>query len=103
MGTAASGTKTVAGTLGRSRFVLAAIVAMALFSGIGGTASAQNCDPSYSDYCVPYGEQPPCDPYMADFPACCAWEGSGDPGFFGQGSTMRLPCESEYPCDGWCD
>ena len=95
---AASRRSAIAGTLRPSRIVLAATVALALLGGVDGTGSAEMaCDPSYPAYC----EQPTCDPSTADVAGCCAWDGSGDPGVFGQDPPP--PCESWYPCSDWCD
>ena|SRR5215213_4267851 len=96
---AASRRSAMAGALRPSRVVLAAKVALALLGGIDGTGSAEMaCDPSYPAYC----EQPTCDPSTTDVAGCCAWDGSGDPGFLGQDPPLP-PYESWYPCRDWCD
>ena len=86
------------------RALLIATLVLSVLAGTGNPGAAQSgCDPSYPTYCVPPGADPECNLYVAEFPDCCAMPGSGDPGFSEQDPTISLPCESWYPCDGWCD
>jgi hypothetical protein len=72
--------------------LLAAVIATGMAIGVVPLVTAQSCDPTYPDICVPYGTSP-CDLPPWYSLECCDPYGSIDPGYFPPGTQAPVYCE----------